>query len=73
MKIDKGIPIPETTAAGRPIKYPWDELKKGDSFFAPETKLRSMQQSVSRCNRLKKPRHFVCREVSGGTRVWRDE
>jgi hypothetical protein len=31
-KIEKGIPLPSRTA-GTPSRYPWDEMKNGDSFF----------------------------------------
>jgi len=29
VKVDKGVPIPETTAH---LKYPWSDMEHGDSF-----------------------------------------
>ena len=33
-KIEKNIPLPPRRGA-RGSKYPWDEMKQGDSFFVP--------------------------------------
>jgi hypothetical protein len=33
-QIEKGIPL-VSKARQRPSKYPWDQMKNGDSFFVP--------------------------------------
>jgi hypothetical protein len=72
MKIDKNVPIPEKHHRGN-NKYPWDEMGVSDSFLADKIKHVSVSQGVSRVNKNKKPKHFICKKVENGTRVWRDK
>lgn len=72
MKIDKDVPIPEKHHEGN-SKYPWDEMEVGDSFLVDEVKHISVAQGILRVNKLKKPKHFICKRVENGTRVWRDK
>ena len=40
-QIDTGIKIPASKYGTGTGKYPWHQLKSGDSFFVPETRLAS--------------------------------
>jgi hypothetical protein len=70
IKIESGIPMPESTGAGRTPKYPWKEMSVGDSFFdgtAAKTTLASAAYKASRIYGMK----YSIRAVDGGVRVWR--
>lgn len=83
--IEENIPLPEATkATTRKSKYPWHDLKPGNSFFAESVKLNSFK---TLCNfHTKKHENetneelrkiFECRQVNNeagepiGVRVWR--
>lgn len=72
IKIDKGVPMPETR--GKPNTYPIRELEVGDSFFAPG-KIRTGMTGTMRLIRLETGRTFTTRSVTedgiAGIRVWR--
>jgi hypothetical protein len=72
IKVDKGIPIPEP-AQGQRSRYPWAELKVGDSFFAPKSTTASAASFRSGIAKHAKQRgmKFTARLVEGGVRVWR--
>lgn len=66
IKIDKGVPIPKS-GLGRPAKWPWVEMKVGDSFFMPKPATSTGAYTIGK--RLK--RKFVQRAEGKGTRIWR--
>jgi hypothetical protein len=71
MKIDKKIPMPENIGVSGKPRYPWAEMKVGDSFFTTNAKEISLVQSCSRQSKLMNPKKFACRAEKDGVRVWR--
>ncbi len=70
--IEKGIPVPKMTGAGRKTKYPFDVMEVGDSFFVKDAKVKTLSRTCgSHGKRLS--RKFISRTVEGGVRVWRTE
>jgi hypothetical protein len=68
--IQKNIPLPPRTSARKRNKYPWEQLRIGDSLLLTVSSMnaaRSMAHKVSK--RL--GYEFEIREWSGGFRVWR--
>lgn len=65
-KIETGIPIPATG-----LKYPFKDMKIGDSFFVPNKAISGAR--TSRCNFSKKHKEykFITRNENDGIRVWR--
>jgi hypothetical protein len=69
--IEKNVPLPpERTGT---VWHPFAQMEAGDSVFIPvkpgrnSQKIRSAAQNCGRTRGWK----FVCREQSGGVRVWR--
>ena len=64
IKIDDGVPIPRS-------KYPWREMKVGQSFFTEDPKVRAAGFEAGKRLNLK----FVSRTVTEngikGFRIWR--
>lgn len=85
IKIDKGIPIPARSrvSAGARRKYPWPDMKVGDSFWisAEGRNLDQMQQLILTVAKMWALRNFkpwmftTARERSAksvpGVRIWR--
>ena len=86
-KIEKGIPLPRAyTKGGGGRKYPWPDMKVGDSFLVPATdgkftergittfgsRLRATARTWGRLNNNPAFKVSVY-QVSGGARVWRIE
>ena len=75
VEIDRGMPLPKK----RHPKYPWSEMKIGDSFFVesrPDISDQRLQQKIAECVWGRKKAHggnFTVRRVDGGVRVWRTE
>ena len=72
IKIEKGVPIPDT-GSGRPRIYPWAGMKKGDSFFVPTN---GRSHELTRTIVIAAARaHFkvTTRKENDGIRVWRIE
>lgn len=69
VKILKGVPIPEKSRGSR--KYPWDELRVGDSFVV--TTRTNGVQLCRQANHTRTPKLFESRVVGGKTRVWRTQ
>ena len=76
IEIEKGIKISDVLNNGRGVgaksKYPFKDMKIGDSFFVecdkPKTKkLSSILGCAGRC----KPMKFTVRQVENGIRTWR--
>ena len=76
--IDHGVPLPPPRKGSGKWKhrrrYPWRQMKPGDSFFAscdgddPYRLLRTLRTSVST---VKGAGSYAMRFVDGGVRVWR--
>lgn len=79
-QIEKNIPI-VNNGAGRPRKYPFNEMGVGDSFFVPlngQDNLKHLQKSLSASVRsygVKRKMCFITRicvhQETDGVRVWR--
>lgn len=71
IKIQKDIPMPDTTA-GRPGKYPFNEMEVGDSFeLKGVPKNTVLNAANSWAKRNKKKYKFSIRFDNGNTRIWR--
>ena len=70
-QIEDGIEIPALTRNTEP-KYPFKQMKVGQSFFVPctEENAKKVRNSISSSARSAKVRH-VTRIAEGGLRVWR--
>lgn len=72
-KIERNVPVPKSTAGAR-AKYPFREMKIGDSFFAPATQGMNRNRIASAATYfgIRHPGYrFSIRKVEGGWRVWR--
>lgn len=68
MKIDKNIPIPEST------KYPWKDMEVGDSFLAKVQSYTAMyQQAKYWAKRRDLKRKWKVSKEDEGFRIWRIE
>lgn len=69
-EIQKGVPMP-TARRGKELKYPFDQLGKGDSFVVTDEA--DMKSVVSCANSYSKRYgiELVARKTSEGVRVWR--
>ena len=72
-KIDKDFPIPEMHG-GRWSKWPWRDMKIGDSFFMPgKTIIKASREAWAAHHRINMK--FACRTVTEngvkGVRIWR--
>lgn len=70
--IEKDIPVPKMTSVGRKMKYPFESMQVGDSFFVKDGTVKSLSCScLHHGKRLE--RKFASLTVDGGARVWRVE
>ena len=71
-QIEDGIEIPALTRHNTEAKYPFKQMKVGQSFFVPctEENAKKVRTSISSSARSAKVRH-VTRIAEGGLRVWR--
>lgn len=71
LKIEKDVPVPEVITKRH--KYPFAEMKKGDSFFVPDVPKTFSIYSLVRCfNEKRKEKIAVMqRREANGVRVWR--
>lgn len=70
VEIERGIPVPKPV---RPEKYPFRELKVGESFLVDwEPKIVRVRYAAAMAAKRQK-RKFATRQVEGGVRVWRIE
>lgn len=68
IKIEKGIPVPPRSGSGgRPLKYPWDKMAKGESVMVSTASGAYSGKSYGRRHGLS----FVARKIGSGYRVWR--
>jgi len=73
IKIDRNVPAPEFKGNR---KYPWDEMKVGDSFFVPGGKHSGLRGPANNAAaRIGNGCKFRCRELTekgvSGARIWR--
>jgi len=75
MKIEKGIPLPKI---GKVSKYPFAEMKIGDSVFFPDVVGGSKSKPATaakvyahRVSKSKGKIKFAARAENGGVRIWR--
>jgi hypothetical protein len=76
MKIESNIPIPKIRSTGAQLKYPWDALKVGDSFFVPDGDVSALtsigkQYFKNRNISVKIKCRTVTEDGVKGVRVWR--
>jgi hypothetical protein len=72
-KIEQGIEIPPRRSGA--LKYPFDQMNVGDSFFIPEdssVKPANVSNSAQAYGK-QTGRKFTVRRVEGGYRCWRTE
>ncbi len=62
--IERGIPLPKNN---RWKRYPFAEMKVGDSFFVPSKKSCNAGFYYGKRHNMK----FTVRQENGGCRVWR--
>ena len=70
-KVEKGIPVPP-----RQARYPFREMKVGESFFVPctdEEKARIQNRLTNSCAKARGFGTFTVRRVEGGVRAWKIE
>jgi hypothetical protein len=70
IKIEKGIKIPERIGTLRHSRYPYRQLKVGESFFVKDVKGAKLNGSIAYWQRTLNIK-LVWRTVDGGVRVWR--
>ena len=72
MKVERNIKLP-SQKRGKPAKYPWKELKVGDSFFVDGSeKIYSMYSCVASYNKKASKKIKISTRLEGtGVRVWR--
>ena len=71
ISIQKNIPVPAYGSGKKPMKYPWPNMKVGDSFDSGLTKGTPYQIGDSWALRHGKPWRFRNAKVNGTIRVWR--
>ena len=74
-KIEEGIKcVSPKSGKGRPSKYPWREMRIGDSFFIPNKDVTSDSMAFSAPSNfsLRNPEYkFAVRRIEDGYRIWR--
>lgn len=75
--IQKDIDTPSNsiTGLGRPLKYPWNNMKEGDSFFVSSRDSNANPSSICSAgimyfNRHEKDLKVIYRNVDNGFRFW---
>jgi hypothetical protein len=64
-KLERDKPIPTDR-----VKYPWRDMKVGDSFFVPGMAVSAIAGSVSGAS-SRGAGKFRCRAENGGVRIWK--
>lgn len=69
VKTDKNIPFPPVVSPGRPSRYPWRTMAKGESFEYDG----SIDAAKSAANyyTMRSDKVFRARVLDGHVRVWR--
>jgi len=68
----KGIDNEPKSKGGRPRKYPFKEMKVGDSFFVPHKTVRDISGSLNHANKTLHPANFKAGLYHNGKRVIKD-
>lgn len=68
IKIDKNIPLP---TSGRNAKYPFADMKPGDSFLSTDPAKEAATRRAASVWADRNNAKMTCRKVDGGLRVWR--
>ena len=69
-RIESDIPLPSGVRRAR--RYPFKDMKIGDSFLVKDRKAASVMSAVRRFMRQEgNGRAFTTRNVDGGVRCWR--
>jgi hypothetical protein len=75
IQIEKGVPAP--TRQTRTSKYPFRDMKVGDSFFIKSTEPESMRKKLSSASnmfcKLNAGFKFKTQVFDAGVRIWRVE
>lgn len=69
-KIEKGVKLPDEFRRGRPLEFPWDKMKVGDSVAIGGKKAPVARRAAYSYGR----RHgvtFTSRREKSGVRIWR--
>lgn len=69
-KIERGIPIPPRNRGTRDPKYPFRDLRVGDSFYVPNKKVQDLSR-VAQYWAHKDNTKFSFRSIDDGVRCWR--
>lgn len=73
-KVESGIAIPGVEKQTK-NRYPWAEMKLGDSFFVPaknqSAAMKRVKAAVKYYRASNRGFRILCRRVDGGIRVWR--
>lgn len=67
-KIDKNVPIPGRL--GRHAKYPFEQMRVGDSFEVPKSQESGMRAAASQYGKQHNVK-FATRATKNGRRCWR--
>ena len=71
IRIETNVPIPQANGGRyRACKYPWRELRPGDSFYVAKGNRNSINAGVRNWS-AKLGAKFTVRTMDGGVRVWR--
>ena len=70
MKIEKNIPVPESTRAR---KYPFLEMDVGDSVYFEGEKINGRAYRAAMTTGRRWNQKFVARKENEGIRIWRAE
>lgn len=75
IRVDRGIPISAKLYSnnGRKEKYPWEDLKIGDSFLFPKSIRKNTVYALRDYQRRKRGWDFEIRQTPDGIRIWRTE
>lgn len=66
-KIEKNVPLP----GGRPCRFPFPEMRKGDSFLAPKKDGRYLRAYASLYGKRHNVSFTVRSDGNGSLRCWR--
>jgi hypothetical protein len=74
IKIERGVQLPDAASGKYGRRWPYAELKVGDSFFVPDGDCYQAGMPPAMTYwKTKLQRKFTSRKVDGGVRIWRTE
>lgn len=72
IKIEEDVPMPVVGNRGRQRIYPFQLMRKGDSFFTPDkTPAQLSSVAYNWAKRHNPNAKFVAKREGNGTRIWR--